>query len=99
MHEALRHYQLIEQASRQLGVAVILSGHTHYNRAYPAGRGSAIWNGGSATQYAESKGNWVQLLKIEVANNRLVQASRQNYNWKIQNSMHDFFPNSVDTLP
>jgi 3',5'-cyclic AMP phosphodiesterase CpdA len=97
--EAMRRYDLIAQASDQLGVAIILSGHTHLNRAYPPGTASAIWNGGSATQFAEKRGNWVQFIKIEVANNRLVSASRQNFKWEKRNSVYDFFPDSLNTIP
>jgi predicted phosphodiesterase len=99
LYEVLRNYHLIERASRRLGVAVILSGHTHDNRVYDAGSGSAIWNGGSATQYAEGKGNWIQILQIEVTNNRFVRASRQNYKWKIEHSVLDFFLDSENSLP
>jgi predicted phosphodiesterase len=98
LYEVLRNYHLIEQASQQIGVAVVLSGHTHHNQVYPAGSGSAIWNGGSATQHAESRGNWIQSLKIEVANNQFVRASRQSYRWEIRGFAHDFFSVSVPDI-
>jgi hypothetical protein len=67
LHECLLNYDLVEQASKTYGVAVVLSGHTHRNIVYPARNGCEIWNGGSATQFSEPKGNWIQLLKFEVS--------------------------------
>jgi len=86
--EQLLRYNLIEQASNSLRVNLILSGHTHENYVYPAGIGTAVWNGGSATQFAESRGNWIQCLDVEVLNDRFVAATRRNYSW--DTNMGDF---------
>ncbi|MHC2585405.1 metallophosphoesterase family protein [Bradyrhizobium diazoefficiens] len=94
--EAMRHYFHIEQASRSLNVDVILSGHTHVNFVYPADRASLIWNGGSATQFAEGHGNWIQLLDIDVAKNQIQQASRYNYRYLPKTD--DFALDSVDRM-
>jgi hypothetical protein len=92
--EQLLHHDLIEKASKRLRVSLILSGHTHENHVYPAGAGSTIWNGGSATQFAESRGNWIQCLDVEIVKNRFVKATRRNYSW--DTNMGDFQQTGLD---
>jgi 3',5'-cyclic AMP phosphodiesterase CpdA len=101
LHYVLRNYHLIEQASKTLDVAVVLSGHTHKNEPFAAGAGSAIWNAGSATQYAEPNGNWFQILEFEITNDNLVRATRRNFQWEVRGSTHDFFedPNPDKIVP
>jgi predicted phosphodiesterase len=79
-------------------VSMILSGHTHQNQVFPAGAGCTIWNGGSVTQCAEKRGNWLQYLEIEVLGNRFVRATRQNYKWKTVNDETDYHLETTDLL-
>lgn len=96
-YERMFEYENVEAASKVLNVSVILSGHTHENLVYPVGLGSTIWNGGSATQYAESRGNWIQYLEIEIVKSRLIRAERVNYQYN--DNTGNFDQVSSDILP
>lgn len=73
----MRDFEALESESALLGVKVILSGHTHSNRIYPAFRGCEVWNCGSSAQYLEKRGNWFNMLDIEITNNSLVGIRRE----------------------
>jgi predicted MPP superfamily phosphohydrolase len=84
-------YQIIAKASADWGVAVVLSGHTHLNTVLQPTVGTTIWKGGSATQYRERKGHWIQYLEVEVQSDRIVGATRTNLRWTRIGNLYDYF--------
>jgi hypothetical protein len=95
--ERLRYYERLEQASKTYNVAFVLSGHTHLKEVYPAKLGSTIWNGGSATQFAEKRGHWIHFLQLEVTQGMLIRATRDNFLW--DNNIGNWRKESADVLP
>jgi Icc-related predicted phosphoesterase len=75
-HYRLDYWNELMKLARDIEIPLILSGHIHENKTFSECAPPHVWVSGSACQYKERHGHWINLIEIETRKSELVRALR-----------------------
>jgi predicted phosphodiesterase len=78
---ALRQYEQVQTAAREVGVDRILAGHLHRTQVFRQ-NGLTVYSSGSATSVDCDNANAIHLFEFIVDNRSLVEVSKQDFVWR-----------------